>query len=268
MDRGGAASGRLGYIHRGSRLWDSFTFRKADRKKDHSVRLNDEVLKVWSRVVITENEKGIPRLYAEGAALSDEPRFRYACSHIEQAYAEVWRDWLSAQASVQKEVELILHAKDALKHEIINAIMKEFRVSVTPIESYEPNRRDVSYLSSIAPYLWRELRFFLSSSLKGPPRIEVKTQQVTQGASPVHIISFASVEIAHVQRDTDADPRRWEGVASAVIGSEAVCEKIRKVLALRRDAEASLHNFANGLTEVTQQIDQGIVLRGKCELGF
>ena len=268
LDYGGAASGRRGCIRCGNRLWDSPTFRRADRKKDHSVRLNDEVLKVWSRVIILENEKGIPRLYAEGAALSDEPRFRYACTHIERAYAEVWSHWISTQASVQEEAELIPRAKDALSQEIINAVAKEFGASVTPIESYEPNRKDVCYLTSMVPYLWQELRFFLSSSLKGAPGIEVKTQQVIQRAGPVHLINSGAFEIARVQRDADADPKRWEAMASAVIGSEAVCEQMRKVVALRRETAASLRNLAHGLTEITQQIDQGLVLRGNCELGF
>jgi len=250
--------------------------RRADRKQAHSVQLKDSALVPWSKLGIYHqdvwNEAGIPRFVADPSPNWDEPVYQWAKAHLKKADPGILHAWEKAQEALDKEKAQVEVVKQTIQAQFAKQVGAE--VLSTPMRALstkDESLLNVYYEDAIAYIAFMDVK----NILKNLPDqrkyfgVDFTTETISSGAAYLGTkVMFGAMEIARLQRQTDASVERWKRILNGTVSSEIVRQSMRVVMERDAEAEMQLAIVKKGLRAQIQMIENGKPIAGKCELGY
>ncbi len=276
---GVVGGGVVGYLL--GRHW-----RTEDRLMTHSTKLKDGALMPWSRASILHAGDGMrraeefPRFYEPGLYSNPEnllttPTFKWAASHIESAYPRIWAAWEEFLVALEEEHAAAARARDTIGAKVEMEFMSRFGGRLESLRGWNLGKaKDVFFEDHVIAAVFQEavelLRYL---ALETEPRIQEKLLNCVRAdpnAPPGrgYRINYIGIQIGHVIRSEDADTKLWVDVLVSAISDETTQTRVAKALELDEPLKEKLSVFQDELKEVIESIDNGVPIRGACELGF
>jgi len=247
------------------------------RRREHSIKLKDEVLKPWLSKVGKYCKIGAVYSYDVHKMVGVEPKdpidlefFDVVKNHLETKYADIKKDWEEFKQITSK------HNKDlaTLQEEIRTLTIKDVK-----IPAYYSNMRGRSpeeyitidrFVETVYEEMYQRMRIQAQARAEhkvhperkwmiGKPQIE----PIIHGEETFHTLAWGSYRlgISHDEKEIE----KFELLINKIIDTPRFKEEVKELIE-REDTiyKTQREDFEVKIKEVIKSIELGNVLKGKC----
>ncbi|SRR6266508_29509 len=241
--------------------------RKNERRRAHSSTLNREALVPWASYQVGYNGDDVASFFSSTPELAESPSFRRALDHVRTAYPAIADDWRRTEALMKERNDGVARGQQEIVRRLSSGVETLFGGAVQSVGGHPEDRWDVCYPEPTAGMIWTEVKAILRTPERSP-NLGTRAQSVGQGSHLGYSIRWGTAEIARVKREVHSSPSYWTGLVSAAVNNEDIRTLVRGVLAVDTELQRRLANVRRGLADLTNRIESGLAIEGKCDLGF
>ena len=243
------------------------------RRMHHSVELKEKALVPWSKTQVgrqswhQDEAYGHPRLFTDPYDLAEQPVYRWARAHVENGYPGVQTTWLAVQPAVDLETSKVQVLKEKVRSAFADRVDGLYETDVRRGLSSSENQQGSVYLEDvIVSVIVQELWVVSARGRKAPVfNVTAAPYAPNTGAR----VSVDGQEIARLQwMITEPDLATWRLLLQSTFNGREVQDAMREVTTQDVVVVQTLKAFSDGMREIIQKIENGVPIKGKCELGF
>lgn len=242
-----------------SSCWDTYRFFRK-RETHHSEKLNNAYKRI-QKLGFIENEWRI----SLNAITDDISYFNHAISHL-KSYEDDYKTWNKINTLIEEHNELAKDAELTLKREIRTQAREYYPNYAVSTTKPDINIKNINFYNLIAmfDYLFDYLYkgkdqgvlisdFILYHKITGNRhKIDNELQKI----------------ILETDKELDAEPEKLKAFMSIVCDDDKIKIKFSDLKKKREEADSTMKGFSNRIKNLSEDIDLGHVIKGKCNLGY
>lgn len=244
-----------------SSCWDTYRFFRK-RESNHSEKLN-EAYKQLKKLSFVIDERRL-RLNKE---VDDIPYFSHAISHL-KSYKQDYKTWTSVNTLIDEHNELLNEIEPSLRKEIRNQARDnqyypDYNV-VTTKPDIHPKNMNFYNLVAIFEYAFNYLYkhedegMLISDFLLYHKKIGDRHK----------IDNEEQIIIIETDKESDADPEKLKRLLTKICKNDKIRQKFNDLKNKRKEANETVKDFSHRIKTLSENIDLGHIIKGKCNLGY